>query len=84
MGYYEKVYVRRGTKFANVMPHSEVCMHMGIAGKTMGCELVGERPMVQLFEIESQRPFSAPILTGEAGIFTDRDGQFYTVRRVER
>jgi hypothetical protein len=31
-----------------------------------------------------QRPFSAPILTGEAGIFTDRDGQFYTVRRVEQ
>jgi hypothetical protein len=58
MGYYEKVFVRRGTKFANVMPHSEVCMHMGIAGKTMGCELVGERPMVQLFEIESQSAYS--------------------------
>jgi hypothetical protein len=78
---YQRVYVRRGTKFANVMPHSEVCMHMRVAGKTMGCELVGPRPMVQLFDIESQRPFSAPILTGEAGIY-EENGEFYMVREI--
>lgn len=78
---YQRVYVRKGTKFANVMPHSEVCMHMGIAGKKMGCELVGDRPMVQLFEIETRLPFSAPILTGEAGVYQEGD-EFYIVPMV--
>jgi hypothetical protein len=77
---YSRVYVRKGTKFVSTMPYSEVCMYMGIAGKKMGCEFVGERPMVQLFDIETRQPFSAPILTGEAGVFTDEHGEFYIVR----
>jgi len=77
---HKRVYVQHDEFFQNVMPHSEVCMHMGIAGKEMGCKLVGERPMVQLYDFQTWKPFSAPILTGEAGVYTDADGGHYVVR----
>lgn len=86
---YQRVYVRPGTKFVCTMPASEVCMHMRIVGQRRVCEFVGERPMVQLYDQVSEirdgvdlKPFSAPILTGEAGIYTDEHG-FYTVREQE-
>lgn len=75
---YQRVYVRAGTKFVSTMPYSEVCMYMRIAGQRRVCELVGDRPMVQVFDEVAEirdgvelRPFSAPILTGEAGLFWD-------------
>jgi hypothetical protein len=73
---YPRIYVRRNTMFAATMPYSEVCMHMRIAGKKMACALVGSRPMVQLFDLQTGSPFSAPILTGEAGVFEDSDGYY--------
>jgi hypothetical protein len=49
------------------LPYSEVCMHVGVAGKVMTGRLVNPRhPMVQLLD-EDGRLFSAPITTGEAG-----------------
>jgi len=77
----QQVFVRRGTLFANEMPFSEVCMFMGIAGKIMGCEIVGDRPVVQLYDIPSKQPFSFPILLGEAGVF-EQDGKYYVYREV--
>jgi hypothetical protein len=84
---YSRLYVRKGTKFVSTMPWSEVCMHMRIAGQRRVCALVGDRPMVQVFDQVSElrdgvdlKPFSAPILTGEAGVFTDEHGEFYIVR----
>lgn len=92
-----KVYVRRNTFFLNTMPWSEVCMHMQIAGKPMICELVSDR-MVQLYEPnfreldgatslrDALKPFSAPILTGEAGIFEesnlDLERKYYIYKDV--
>lgn len=79
---YQRVYVRPNTLFLNYMPYSEVCMHMRIAGKPMACKLVGDRPMVQLYDITTREPFSFPITAGEAGLYTDSDGEHYMVREV--
>jgi hypothetical protein len=56
------------------LPYSEVCMHMRVAGRVMTVEVIGgEFPdgrqwyAAQLHH-DDGRPFSAPILTGEAGI----------------
>jgi hypothetical protein len=49
-----------------VLPHSEVCMHMKVAGKRMVCGLLPGATMVQLYD-EDGRHFSAPITAGEAG-----------------
>lgn len=72
---YKQQFVAPGYAFANVMPHSEVCISMRVAGKRMFCMMLTERS-VQLFEPSTGQRFSAPILTGEAGIYSD-NGQFY-------
>lgn len=56
--------IAAGERRTLVLPWSEVCMHMGIAGKTMQGESVGNG-MVQLYD--QDRPFSFPITEGEAG-----------------
>jgi hypothetical protein len=48
------------------LPHSEVCMHMRVAGKPMWVEPL-PNGMAQLYD-ESGSPFSFPITRGEAGI----------------
>ena len=71
-------YVRPGERVRIVAPHSEVCMHMRIAGKPMLAEL---RPshawgyMVQLYRLDGT-PYSAAILTGEAGFYQDSNGYY--------
>jgi len=52
-----------------IMPHSEVCMHLKVADCAMFFQLLESGRMVQLYE--HFRIFSAPITTGEAGIYTD-------------
>lgn len=49
-----------------VLPYSEVCMHMKIAGKTMTGGLLRNELMVQLYD-DDGRHFSFPITCGEAG-----------------
>lgn len=56
----------------NTMPYSEVCMHMGIAGKRMAVTFHGPG-MVQVRE-EDGRPVGAPITLGEAGFRRDENG----------
>lgn len=46
------------------LPHSEVCMFMGVAGQDLDGRLVSSHA-VQL--LRDGRPFSAPITAGEAG-----------------
>jgi hypothetical protein len=58
------------------MPHSEVCMSMRVAGKVMRFKVLSER-LVQLYDPDNYSKFGAPILPGEAGIFTDSDGMYY-------
>jgi hypothetical protein len=75
--YEAKTYINPGVRYAAEMPHSEVCVHMRIAGKLFYFEWYGGRA-VQLFGAASgDCPFSAPILPGEAGIFQDKGGFYY-------
>jgi hypothetical protein len=61
-----RVGITEGRRYRVRMPHSEVCMHMKIAGKEMLLELtLTPCPMVQLFQ--DGRPFSSKLTPGEAG-----------------
>lgn len=65
-----KKYLTAGETVTLELPYSEVCMHMGVAGQVMTVLLtLGRYPMAQL--IKGGRPFSFPVTTGEAGIFTE-------------
>lgn len=65
------------------LPYSEVCMHMGCAGKVMVVQLTsGAHPMAQLYSAPGV-PFSFPVGTGEASIYgNSRDG-FYAYLAAE-
>ncbi|WP_157734534.1 MULTISPECIES: hypothetical protein [unclassified Frankia] len=63
-----------------VLPWTEVCMHLGVAGRRMSCQVQtspGRGAAVQLLD-DDGRPFSFPITLGEAGFHTDADGRIYT------
>jgi len=62
--------VRPGDRVRLLLPHSEVCIHMRVAGRVMTVEVTtGEYPTAQLLNDDGSR-FSFPILTAEAGIFS--------------
>lgn len=73
-----------GKKFRVRLPLSEVCCHMRVADKVATVELVGAEsyPMAQIYI--GGRPYSAPVLPGEAGIYHDGD-EYYAnpVQEVE-
>lgn len=86
---YKRRYIEPHYKYPTVLPHSEVCIQIGMAGRTMFIEWDGKRS-VQLYGVRAQGgtgcdandqflPYSAPILPGEAGIYTDADGRLYQV-----
>lgn len=74
--------IRPGMQGRKVMPHSEVCMHMQIAGKYMDFRLLRSAQgyvSVQLYFPDDgddrwTRRYSGPITTGEAGIFLEIRG----------
>ncbi len=69
--------VRPGDRVRLELPHSEVCMHMRVAGRVMDVRMTeGRYPMAQLLNPDGSE-FSFPIGTGEAGIFGDVDRGFY-------
>ena len=88
---YERRYNEPHEKYPAILPHSEVCMHMGVAGRIMFIEWDGKRS-VQLYRVECHGngwnaddklvPFSAPILLGEAGVYTDGHGKPYQVTEL--
>lgn len=49
------------------MPYSEVCVHLGVAGKELIGELTDSGRMVQLYELDGEKQISFPITRGEAG-----------------
>lgn len=53
-----------------VLPHSEVCMHMGVAGKQADVLLL-PKDAAQIY-IDGKK-FSAPVTRGEAGVPYDRE-----------
>ena len=77
--------------------HSEVLMHMGLAGKPIEVALVRNRYMngepvegeclgrlyVAQVYVDGE-PFSAPILTGEAGFYEEPHVGFYTYGDINR
>jgi hypothetical protein len=68
--------LRAGERFEVVVAHSEVAVHMGVAGQRMTAVLLGgPHPMVQLLD-DGGYEFSAPVLPGEAGVYRDQHG-FY-------
>ena len=70
------LYIEPGYSGRKIMGHSEVCMHMKVAGCEMGFELLDQH-MVQLYDEEGNL-FSSPITCGEAGIYhNERDGFYF-------
>jgi hypothetical protein len=61
---------------------SEVCAHIGVAGRDLSVVLIvrAERcPLVQIYD-EYGDPISFPVLPGEAGVYVRHDGSFYAIR----
>jgi hypothetical protein len=71
-----KVYVQAGDVVRLELPHSEVCMHMQVAGQVRYVQVTGSAyPMAQILGDDGSN-FSFPIGTGEAGLFTDDQGLY--------
>jgi hypothetical protein len=74
---YGAAYVQPGDTVWASMPWSEVMMFMGLAGRTIACQLRDTgHPMVQLLT-DTGGNWSAPVLTGEAGFHRNNDGWYY-------
>ena len=72
----EHVTIAPGERVKVRLPWSEVCMHLGVAGRVMSVELVEGGSAVQLYD-EDGDPYSFPILPGEAGFYRDVTGTPY-------
>lgn len=56
-----------------MLPYSEVCMHLKVAGRTRPVEILPDG--VQIYNWDGTK-FSFPITHGEAGVFTDANGLY--------
>ena len=70
----ERTYLEPGDRVLVILPHSEVNMHMGIAGEIGEIELLPNRYSAQIY-INGQ-PYSSPVTSGEAGVLQDDVGQY--------
>jgi hypothetical protein len=75
-----KVYVVPGQRVRIVGSYSEVCMHMGIAGKPCEIQLLqSQRGYYSAQLWRDGKEFSSPVTTGEAGFYFDSsNNQYYT------
>jgi hypothetical protein len=73
--YTAPVRIAPGERGRSVMPHSEVMIHMRLAGQTLPFTYRDTNRGVQV-ERDGQ-PFSFPVSPGEAGIYFDAAGAFY-------
>jgi len=73
--YTTPVRIAPGERGQTVMPHSEVMIHMRLAGQTLCFTYLGTCRGVQVER--DGRPFSSPVCPGEAGIYFDSAGAFY-------
>lgn len=65
------------TFYRAVMPHSEICIHMGIAGRVMKFRIDLD-DKVYLYDPERGSQFGGPILPSEAGLFqVEGENYFY-------
>ena len=76
----QAVRVAPGQMSYHLLPHSEVCMHMRVAGQKRFVRLLPGGRMAQIYNADFSC-FSSPITYGEAGFYL-RDGRFYTYQIV--
>jgi hypothetical protein len=73
-------FINPGETARMTIAHSEVAMHMGVAGKVMNVRLEPtERYAVAQLLTDDGREFSAPITVGEAGFYSERSGDGRTL-----
>lgn len=72
MAFGKRTVLAPGVMFIIRLPFSGVCAHMPVADKVMGAEIVEDGRAVQLYDHNGNR-YSAPITTGEAGVYTSFD-----------
>lgn len=69
-----KTYVAVGEQLELVMPYSEVCMHLQVAGTKRTVRVL--EGAVQILNADGSK-FSLPVTSGEAGLHSDAGG-YYT------
>ncbi len=72
---FDRLSIMPGESALITLPYSEVCMSMGVAGRTISVQLSLDGRMAQLYR--NGRKFSAPITYGEAGIYRDGAGYYH-------
>lgn len=71
----ERIDIEPGKRYLLPMPASEVMIYMGLVDELMEVELLPSGG-VQLFK--DGKPYSLPVLPGEAGMYDDHTtGQYY-------
>lgn len=72
-----RVDVQIGDRVEVELPCSEVCMHMGVAGKRMLVEITDALyHKAQLWTLDGEK-FSFPVAVYEAGIYRDESGFYF-------
>lgn len=69
-----RIDVEVGETIMIVLPYSEVCMHMRVAGKALPVRILEHG--AQIID-EDGGLCGAPVTWGEAGIYMDHQGQMY-------
>jgi hypothetical protein len=71
-------YVQPGDTVELILPHSEVCMHMKVAGKLAKVELIATQyaPVAQIKRQDGTN-FSFPVSYGEGGFYYDEQRKEY-------
>jgi hypothetical protein len=70
--------VKPGDTLLILIPHSEVAMHMRIAGRPMPVRITeGPHPMAQILS-DYAHPFGGAVTLGEAGLRIDNDGTIHS------
>jgi hypothetical protein len=85
LDYTRKTYCAIGDKVRTEIAFSECAMSMQIAGKVLEVELIpseGHGAMAQVYR--EGKPYSAPILLGEAGIYIESVGRYYYYPAMDR
>jgi hypothetical protein len=70
-----KRYVRPGEDVTVMLPHSEVCLSMRVADRIARVRLEPSGRSAQIM-FRDGRPFSFPVLRGEAGLYEDENGVY--------
>jgi hypothetical protein len=68
-----KRHVAIGERIVVTLPHSEVCMHMRVAGQPRAIEVRADG--AQILNADGSQ-FSSPIGHGEAGLYRDSEGLY--------